>query len=144
MSDEDLSQNERYGKLTTPAGENVLVLGRFDGAEKLSQNFEFRIEALSTQENYDFNSLLGRNCCVSLQTDDSLTRYFNGVLVEAYWTGQKNNLFTYRLVLRPWFWLLSLTSDCRIFKSMGVKDIIKQVFNDRGFSGKYTDNANTG
>ena len=66
------------------------------------------------------------------------------MLVEAYWTGQKDNLYTYRLVLRPWFWLLSLTSDCRIFKSMGVKDIIKQVFNDRGFSGKYTDNANTG
>ena len=144
MSDEDLSQNERYGTLTTPAGENVLVLGRFNGAEKLSQNFEFRIEALSEQANYDFNALLGRNSASRLQTVDSLTRYFNGVLVEAYWTGQKNNLYTYRLVLRPWFWLLSLTSDCRIFKSMGVKDIIKQVFNDRGFSGKYTDNANTG
>ena len=61
MSDEGLSQNARYGILTTPAGENVLVLRRFDGAEKLSQNFEFRIEALSEQANYDFNALLGRN-----------------------------------------------------------------------------------
>jgi type VI secretion system secreted protein VgrG len=144
MSDEALSQDARYGMLTTPAGANVLALRRFDGAEKLSQNFEFRIEALSQQANYDFNALLGQNLYVTLQTVDNLTRYFNGVLVEAYWTGQTDNLYTYRLVLRPWFWLLSLTSDCRIFKSMGVKDIIKQVFDDRGFSGKYTDNANTG
>ena len=131
-------------KLTTPAGDNALVLGRFDGAEKLSQNFEFRIEALSEQANYDFSSLLGRNCCVTLQTDDGLTRNFNGVLVEAYWTGQRNDLFTYRLVLRPWFWLLSLRSDCRIFKSMSVKDIIKKVFQDAGFSSNCSDKATTG
>ena len=37
-------------------------------------------------------------------------------------------------MLRPWLWLLSLTSDCRIFPNMNPKQIIKQVFEDRGFT----------
>jgi type VI secretion system secreted protein VgrG len=139
-----LSQDQRAGKLTTPAGDTELVLSRFDGVEGLSKLFEFHVEAYSEQANIDFNALLGRNSCVSLQTVDSLTRYFNGVLVEARWTGQRNDLYTYRLVLKPWLWLLSLTSDCRIFSSMKVTDIIKKVFDDRHFSGKYRDEAHAG
>ena len=37
-------------------------------------------------------------------------------------------------MLRPWLWLLTRTSDCRIFANMTPLDIIKQVFSDRGFS----------
>ena len=37
-------------------------------------------------------------------------------------------------MLRPWLWLLTRTSDCRIFPQMTPIDIIKQVFSDRGFS----------
>ena len=37
-------------------------------------------------------------------------------------------------MLRPWLWLLTRTSDCRIFPKMTPLDIIKQVFSDRGFS----------
>jgi type VI secretion system secreted protein VgrG len=143
---DDLSQQQRVGKLTTPAGETTLTLARFDGGERLSQPFEFHVEALSTQANFDFSSLLGLNSCVSLQTVDDLTRYFNGVLVEATWTGQRGSNYTYRLILRPWFWLLSLTSDCRIFESMNVKDIVKKVFESRGFAANtcYVDKASNG
>lgn len=129
-----LSQDGQLGKLTTPAGDNVLVLNRFDGVEGLSKLFEFHAEAMSEQANIDFNALLGRNVCVSLTTVDQLTRYFNGVLVDALWTGERYDLYTYRLVFKPWLWLLSLTSDCRIFSSMQVPDIIVKVFQDRGFS----------
>ena len=34
-------------------------------------------------------------------------REFNGILVEAQWLGVKNDYHSYRLVLRPWLWLLS-------------------------------------
>ncbi|WP_038825311.1 type VI secretion system tip protein VgrG, partial [Pseudomonas aeruginosa] len=34
----------------------------------------------------------------------------------------------------PWLWLLTRTSDCRIFQNQKVPDIIKQVFRDLGFS----------
>src|SRR5579883_524837 len=129
-----LSQDERIGKLTTPLGEDVLVLSRLDGGEHLSEPFEFRIEAISEQQNVDFSAALGKGVTVKLKTADDKDRYFNGILCEARWAGQRADLFVYQLVLRPWLWLLSLTSDCRIFAQKSPKDIVKQVFSDRGFS----------
>jgi len=129
----DLSQDGRMGVLTTPAGKDVLVLTRFEGSEALGELFEFRVGALSTQENFDFNALLGKNIGVKIIAVDGLERYFNGVLVEARWTGEQDELNGYQLVLRPWLYLLSRTSDCRIFSQMSPVQIIKQVFQDRGF-----------
>ena len=48
--------------------------------------------------------------------------------------GVKDDYFSYRIVLRPWLWLLSRTTDCRIFQDKKAPDIIKEVFNDRGFT----------
>ena len=130
----NLSQSNRTASLTTPAGEDTLALTRFDGVEALSEIFQFRVEAVSDQQNFDFNQILGLNCAVTFNTADQLQRYFNGVLVEARWLGLRNNLYVYQLILKPWLWLLSRTSDCRIFSSMKPPDIIKKVFQDRGFS----------
>jgi type VI secretion system secreted protein VgrG len=131
---DNLSQDERVGKLTTPLGDDKLTLSRFDGGESLSELFEFRIEAMSTEANIDFNAALGKSVTVKLKTADDKDRYFNGLLAEARWAGQRDTLYAYQLVIRPWLWLLSLTSDCRIFSQKSPRDIIKQVFTDRGFS----------
>ena len=129
-----LSQEGRIGTLSTSAGDTVLVLNRFEGSEGLGELFEYRIGAISEQENFDFNSLLGKNACVKIKCVDGLERDFNGVLVEARWNGVRDELYHYQMVLRPWLSLLSRTSDCRIFSKMKAPDIIKQVFTDRGFS----------
>ena len=131
---DNLSQDDRIGRLTTPLGDDKLVLSRFDGGESLSEPFEFRIEAMSTEANVDFNAALGKSVTVALKTADGQDRYFNGLLAEARWAGQRETVYAYQLVIRPWLWLLSLTSDCRIFSQMSPRDIIKQVFTDRGFS----------
>jgi type VI secretion system secreted protein VgrG len=130
----DLSQDGRIGELTTPAGKDVMVLNRFEGTEGLGQMFEFRIGALSLKDNYDLDSLIGKNCCVRIKTVDQLDRYFNGVLTEANYNGGQFDLYGYQFVLRPWFYLLSKASDCRIFSKMKAPDIIKKVFSDRGFN----------
>ena len=46
----------------------------------------------------------------------------------------KDVYYAYRLVLRPWLWLLSRTTDCRIFSDKNAPEIIKEVFNKRGFN----------
>jgi type VI secretion system secreted protein VgrG len=134
MMASNLSQQDRIGELTTPLGENVLVLSRFEGGESLSEPFEFLIEAISEQQNIDFNAALGKSVTVKLKTVDGKDRYFNGLLAEARWAGPRATFFVYQLVVRPWLWLLSLTSDCRIFSQKSPLDIVKQVFTDRGFS----------
>ena len=130
----DLSQEGRIGKLTTPAGGDTFVLNRFEGTEGLGALFEYRVGALSLKENYDLNSMIGRNCDVRIKAVDGLERHFNGVLTEANYTGGQYGLFGYQLVLRPWLHLLSRTSDCRIFSNMKPNKIITQVFSDRGFT----------
>ena len=86
------------------------------------------------QANIDFNSLLGLGCGVTLQASDGSNRYFHGVMTEARWTGAEEDLYFYEIVLRPWLWLLTRASDCKIFSQKTPLDIIKQVFSDRGFS----------
>ena len=121
-----LKQETRVGELRTPLGKDKLVLTRFDGDEGLSELFEYRIEAVSRQEDINFDDAIGQNCSVTFKTYGG-ERHFNGILVEAQWLGVKDVYYAYRLVLRPWLWLLSRTSDCRIFSHKKAPDIIKEV-----------------
>src|ERR1035437_5933555 len=129
-----LTQDNRAGVLTTPLGKDVLVLVRFDGEEALSEPFEFRVEALSEQADINFDSAIGQQCSVKLKSFKNEEREFHGILAEAQWVGVKSHLYSYQLVLRPWLWLLSHTTDCRIFENKKAPDIIEEVFRDRGFT----------
>jgi len=128
-----LKQDKRVGVLDTPLGKDVLVLVRFDANEGLSELFEYRIEALSEQADINFDRAMGQACTVTIDSYRS-KREFSGILVEAQWLGVKNDYYSYRLVLRPWLWLLSKTTDCRIWQDKKAPEIIKEVFQDRGFT----------
>ena len=78
--------------------------------------------------------MIGKQCSVKIKTYKKEVREFHGILVEAQWLGVKDHLFSYRLILRPWLWLLSHKTDCRIFQHKNAPDIIKSVFKDRGFT----------
>ena len=129
-----ISQEGRLGVFTSPLGKDVLVLSRFDAVEGLSEIFEYRLELLSSQPNINFDNALGHNCCAKFKSPDGPDRCFNGVMVEAQWIGQREDLYVYRATLKPWYWLLSRTSDCRVWHDKTAVEIITQVFNDRGFS----------
>jgi type VI secretion system secreted protein VgrG len=131
---EALLQDKQVGTLTTPLGENTLALVAMNATEALSELFEIQVEAASTQGGLDFAAALGLGSTVMLKTQDGNERYFHGVMTEARWSGTQEDLFVYRVVLRPWLWLLTRTSDCKIFSQKSPIDIIKQVFSDRGFS----------
>ena len=131
MNDE-LKQDERFASLNTPLGKNKLALTRFEGYEGLSELFEFRVEALSKDGDIDFNQALGRTCCVTQKGYKGVDRHFDGVLVEAQALGSVQDLYAYRLVLRPKLWLLSRTTNCRIWHDKNALDIIKELLGDRG------------
>jgi len=137
----NLSQATRTGALKTPLGDDVLVLKSFSGAEGLGELFEFHIDALSEQENIDFDQALGQACTIKLKTYQQKERFFCGILTDAQWAGRdpqyfsdKDKYYSYRLVLRPWFWLLAHRADCRIFLDKKVTEIIQDVFTKAGFS----------
>jgi type VI secretion system secreted protein VgrG len=129
-----LSQSDRIAEFKTPLGKDVLVLISLEVTEGLGELFECHIEALSDQENIDFDKALGQGCTLKLDAYESKSRIFDGILVQAQWIGKKDDLHRYRLVLRPWLWLLGHKADCRIFLDKDVKDIIKDVFTQSGFN----------
>jgi type VI secretion system secreted protein VgrG len=140
-----LKQQSRTAELKTPLGKDELVITRLDGSEGLSELFTFNIDALSETEDVDFDAALGAKCTVSVTSNDN-TRHFNGILVEAQWTGRREHLYSYRLVLRPWLWLLSRVSDCRIFANKTAPEIISDIFSKHGFATfekKLTENYTT-
>src|SRR5580704_14711070 len=127
------TQNGRIGKLATPLGKDKLCLTRFEGTEAIGELFEYHIEALSTDANINFKTALGKTCSVHLETTDHAGRDFGGILTKAKWAGTRFKFQVYQLVLRPWPWLLSLRSYCRIFSNMKVKAIIKEALGNNSF-----------
>lgn len=127
-------QSERVAELKTPLGDDKLVLVKLEGTERLGDLFEFNVEALSQEENIDFDKALGQGCTLKLKAYDSKERIFHGIMTQAQWVGKNEDLYRYRLVLRPWLWLLGQKADCRIFLDKDVKDIIKDVFTKAGFN----------
>jgi type VI secretion system secreted protein VgrG len=129
-----LAQDNRVATLKTPLGENVLAVNRFDAGEGLSELFEYRVEALSENGTLDFDDAIGEHCSVTLTDPDGQERIFDGILVETQWLGKTDALFAYRLVLKPWLWLLSRTTDCQIFSELSVPDIVQKIFTEAGFT----------
>jgi type VI secretion system secreted protein VgrG len=128
-----LKQDERIAKLTTPLGADALAISRFSISEGLSELFECSIDALSATEDVDFNSVIGQACTISFVNFGGTKRYYSGLLTSAEWHGKHDDVYAYHITLRPWLWCLQHVSDCRIFHEKNVTDIIRDVFNSRGF-----------
>ncbi|WP_376987048.1 type VI secretion system Vgr family protein [Bosea sp. R86505] len=124
----DLRQLKRTASFTTPLGQDVLTLTQFEASEGLSELFTFQVEARSTTENADLQSIMSQKCSITMTLKNGSERIFNGTLVDAQWVGKEHDLHQYRFTLRPWLWLLSQRADCRIFKNKTAIEIIKQIF----------------
>jgi len=130
-----LLQDDRHIKLTTPLGGGMLLVHSFRGQEGISSLFHFELDLVSIHPAIAFKDLLGQSVTVELLLVDGSPRYFHGVVRRLFQTGLTHeNLATYCMELVPWFWLLSLTSDCRIFQNLSLQEIVSQVFDDLNFT----------
>jgi type VI secretion system secreted protein VgrG len=102
-------------------------------SERLSQPFSYQLDFVSEEPDLDPSSVLGEPLTVSFEIGEEL-RHFNGIAISLKSFGAEGANFFYRVVLAPWLWLLSRTSNCRIFQNLSVPDILKQLFRDHGFS----------
>lgn len=120
------SQQDRQGRLSTELAEDALVLLRMDGTEELSGDFEWRVEALSTQPDLDLHALLGTHATVEIDHIGG-TRAFDGIVCEAQAQGASENGHRYDLVLRPWLHVAGLRRNMRIFHNKTVIEIVQEV-----------------
>lgn len=120
------SQQDRQGRLSTELEQDTLVLLRMEGSEELSGDFEWRVEALSTDAGLDLEALLGTHATVEIDRAQG-TRAFDGIVCEAQHRGGYENGWRYDLVLRPWLHVAGLRRNKRIFHNKTVIQIVEEV-----------------
>lgn len=128
------TQIHRAIAVNTALGDDVLLLRRMTGQERLGRLFEYRLQLLSSDPDIDLASILGTNVTVRYLQPRGGTRYFNGFVSDFHYRGEYGHYASYEMTLRPWFWFLTRTADCRIFQYKKVPDIITELFREHGFT----------
>ena len=124
------TQDTRLLSLSTPLGTDKLLAECLRGEEGLSQCFEFKLTALSTDGGIKLSSLLGQSVLIELLTAHSgdELRPFHGHVIAAEALGADGGLARYSLTIGPWYAFLGHGRDSRVFQDMNVFDILDAVF----------------
>jgi type VI secretion system secreted protein VgrG len=115
-------------EMTTPLGADVLLFHTLTGSEAMSRLFEYEIGALAVRNDLDPDKLLGKTVTLKLELPQGRARCFNAHVTRFGLVGMLGRYYHYHLSTRPWLWLLTRTSDCRIFQNQTVPEIIKEIF----------------
>ncbi|PKL96533.1 MAG: type VI secretion system tip protein VgrG [Gammaproteobacteria bacterium HGW-Gammaproteobacteria-8] len=128
------TQQNRQANFRSSLGADVLMLVDMFGSEKVSGLFEYELTVVSEDENIDLYSILGEHARVELDLPGGGKRYFAGHVCSFTFSSFRDNFAEYRILLRPWMWMLTRASNNRIFQGDTVPDIIKAVCQDHGFT----------
>ncbi len=131
--------HERVHEVLSPLppdadGESPLILHSMSIKEEISRPFEYTVELLSEDNEIDPNDLLGESIAILIRIHQR-TRYFHGIVGQFINFGRAGGYTRYQLTMRPWYWFLNRTANCRIFQELSVIDIFEEVAkNTHGFS----------
>jgi len=131
------TQEGRLFKLNTPLGEDVLLLTDIKGEEGISTLFSFKLSMLSENPSIKFEEIIGENVTISIALEDDKTRYINGIVSEFSQSrgGEQGTadilLSYYTATIVPRLWLLTRTTNCRIFQNKTVPEIVESIFREK-------------
>jgi type VI secretion system secreted protein VgrG len=137
-----ITQTGRLLTVTTPLPFDVLLIDSFVGSDKISSPFGCQVElsadrAFGKDQLVTADMLIGNSMTIGMQLADGTKRFFNGIVRRFNRSGHDARFTHYRAELVPWFSLLTLTSDCRIFQNKKVPEIISDIFEELGFKGLF-------
>ena len=121
-------QADRPLTVSTPLGQDDLLLVGLTGHEAISQLFQFTLELIAENTtNIRFEDLLGQKIGAHLTLLNGKQRHFSGIC-KSVGQGFRDHVFTtYRMEVVPQLWLLSRRAQSRIFQHATVPDILRQV-----------------
>ncbi len=119
---------ERIVDVVTPLGKDALWFREMVGSEAISGLFEFDLTLHSKQGSISAKSLLGKPITMLIETEaKAAPRALNGICTRFASAGREGDHLVYTAKLRPWLWLASRRSDCKIFQFKSVPDIVTEV-----------------
>jgi type VI secretion system secreted protein VgrG len=133
------TQENRLISLTTPLGDDKLLLAGFSGHEAISRLFSFHLDLLADKtdpafKEIAFSDIIGKSVTITINQSDDTPRYFNGLVSRFAQSGGDVAFQRYQMEVVPWTWMLTRYADCKIFHNKTVGEIIQKVFSDRSFT----------
>ena len=128
------TQEHRSFDLKTPLGKDVLLVRQMSGTEALSEPYQWDLDLLSEKGDINAEDILGQKVSLSFTMANGKKRYFHGYVTEFSQGGWLQRYYRYHATVRPWYWLLTRTADCRIYQEMTVPQIFEQVVQQYGFT----------
>ncbi|MDB5539127.1 MAG: type secretion system tip protein VgrG [Devosia sp.] len=129
------TQANREVAVTSALGADVLLFERMTGSEALGRLPEYRVQLLSASQELKIADVLGKPMGIRVELADATQRHFHGVVTRFANTGWSGELARYEATVHPWLWLLTRSSNCRIFQDKSVVDIVKAVCADAAYGG---------
>jgi type VI secretion system secreted protein VgrG len=129
------TQAKRLLTVSSPLGEDVLLLTGFSGREEISRLFKFQLDLLSLNDAIAPADIVGLPITWAVHHVDDEPRFFHGYVNRFAAAGKAaGGLRSYRADVVPWLWFLTRTADCKIFQNKSADAIIRAVFDGLGFS----------
>lgn len=137
MADSNLAANAPVEVDFSPKPSFQLLFDGMHVEQELGRPFLIHLELSSGKLQPKVPELIGSACCIWMfeaDTPEDPNRYFHGIVTRVVSAGMVGGSYRYSAELRPWVWLLSQVTDCRIFQTKTAFQIVTQVFRDAGFS----------
>jgi type VI secretion system secreted protein VgrG len=120
--------------IISPFSDSVTLVS-FRGEEGISQTFSFQLELSSANSSLDFSQILGKQITISLLLPAGQSQYLNGAVTSfSQGAHSENGSTAYFARIEPWFALLRMNVNQRIFQNLSVPDIIEQIFTELGLA----------
>ena len=129
-------QADRLMQFSSPLGKDVLLIESLDGAEGISRLFDYQVELLADKgATIDPKSMIGAKVAVAINLNDKQgSRWINGIVASFEQGPGDSDFNTYKARIVPSMWQLTLSSNCRIYQSKTVLDIVKSVVAEYGLT----------
>jgi type VI secretion system secreted protein VgrG len=129
------TQAHRDIAVTSALAADTLLFRSMSGTEQLGRLPEYRIRLASAQKEIQIGAVLGKPMGVHVNLADGGVRHFHGVVTRFRHVGRDGDMAAYEATVHPWPWLLTRSSNCRIFQDMTVPDIVAQVCGAPAYGG---------
>ncbi|HEX8637085.1 MAG TPA: type VI secretion system tip protein TssI/VgrG, partial [Pyrinomonadaceae bacterium] len=137
------TQRDRLLSITTPLGDDYLLLNKIRADERISELFEINVELLYDEEeddSYDLTmvdgaQIIGKTVSISITQDDGGERLLTGMVNDFTVAGRNRRFTSYYATIVPHVWLLTRKIQSRIFQNETVPEILRKVF--LGFEVKF-------
>jgi type VI secretion system secreted protein VgrG len=126
------TQANREVAVSTALADDVLLFKRMQCSEALGRLSEFRIELASERDDIHIADILGTDMTVTLDTPSGDTRCFHGIVTRFAYQGWRDGMPSYLAIVQPALWLLTRSTNCRIFQGKTAVAILKEVAGEYG------------